>query len=449
MTTSASKKHNVSRREFLNLKELLEEARVKKIPVEIDLTWVKDLQGSDNILELDVNLLDKSLDPSKGGILPPHLGNEEWKRTIGDKATYLGRYQIPNQYVLFNAEEVQPRAKALDHDHRLDLKISFNAQGYKLDAPCPVATITKDLNKYTVKGLSGFHRYSVFTDNDTGLNAVSQDSYFYDLYKFDTPLYEVIARNITNHHNNPAKSLTKKDLVKEVTNAIEANIIEREVDAIKQFVNAIASDKPAYWRSDIAKLGFSKAGVTPQFRSYSTKGDNQFTLSYSVENEHNLVRMGVEGRSDEELLAQGYILFCAHRGDAVGAWAKGIYRAGQLGLPVWILGYAANLPNDTLEVFRSGWIEEFVDYKENVIAFAYNLFHDDDKETVEIIDGLDEDKFQIRLGGFMPQHSQVDPKSGGAPTERGIVDVYGNTIVFDPTGEKTGTMSDCLTLTQP
>ena len=41
MTTSASKKHNVSRREFLNLKELLEEARVKKIPVEIDLTWVK------------------------------------------------------------------------------------------------------------------------------------------------------------------------------------------------------------------------------------------------------------------------------------------------------------------------------------------------------------------------------------------------------------------------
>ena len=99
MTTSASKKHNVSRREFLNLKELLEEARVKKIPVEIDLTWVKDLQGTENILELDVNLLDKSLDPSQGGILPPHLGNEEWKRTIGDKATYLGRYQIPNKYV--------------------------------------------------------------------------------------------------------------------------------------------------------------------------------------------------------------------------------------------------------------------------------------------------------------------------------------------------------------
>ena len=49
----------------------------------------------------------------------------------------------------------------------------------------------------------------------------------------------------------------------------------------------------------------------------------------------------------------------------------------------------------------------------------------------------------------MPQHAQVDPKAGGAPTERGIVDVYGNTITFDPIGKKTGTMSDCLTLTQP
>ena len=426
-------------------KDILANARVQNMPHNVDLQWAKDLNGSENTLGLDVDLLYKSVDPSEGGILPPHLGNEEWKKFIGDNATFLGRYQIPNVHVSFNAEEVQPRAKALDHDHRLDLKISFNAQGYKLDAPCPVATTTKDLNRYKVKGLSGFHRYSVFTDKDTGINAVRQDSYFYDLYEFNSPLYEVIARNITNHHNNPAKSLTKKDLVKEVTNAIEANIIEREVDAIKQFVNAIASDKPAYWRNDIAKLGFAKAGVTPQFRSYSTKGDNQFTLSYAIQNEHNLVRMGVEGRSDEELLAQGYILFAAHRGDAVGAWSKGIYRAGQLGLPIWILGYAANLEDD-LELFRSDWIEEFVDYKENVIAFAYNLFHDDDKETFQIIDALDEDKFQIRLAGFMPQHAQVDPKAGGAPTERGIVDVYGNTIEFNPIGEN---MNDCLTLTQP
>ena len=427
------------------LEDLVKEAKERKLPIDIELSWHKDLKGSHNSLKLNSDVLEKSLDPREGGVLPPHLGNEEWKKFIGKNATYLGRFQVPNQYVSYDGTKVQPRVKILDHDHRLDLKVSFNSQGYKLNAPCPIATTTQDLNRFTVRGLSGFHRYSVFTDKDKGNNAVYQGSYFYDIYEFKTPLHEVIARNITNHHNDPKKSQTKADLKKEVINAIEAKIIENNPQAIDEFVNVIASDKPAYWRNDIAKAGYEAAKVTPSFRSYSTKGDNKFTLAYAIENEHNLVKMGVDNRSDEELLAQGYILFAAHRGDAVGAWSKGIYRAGQLGLPIWILGYAANLEND-LEEFRSDWIEEFVDYKEKVIAFAYNLFHNDDKEISDIIKELNEDKFQIRLAGFMPQHSQVDPKSGGAPTERGIVDVFGKTIDFNPIGED---MSDCLTLTQP
>ena len=70
---------------------ILAAARIKKMPVEIDLEWVKDLRGTENTLELDEDLLDKSLDPSQGGVLPPHLGNDEWKNFIGDNATFLGR----------------------------------------------------------------------------------------------------------------------------------------------------------------------------------------------------------------------------------------------------------------------------------------------------------------------------------------------------------------------
>jgi len=429
-----------------SIEDLVKKARQRKMPIDIELAWEKDIKGSDNALELDANVLYKSLDPRQGGVLPPHLGNEEWQKFIGDNATYLGRFQIPNLNVSFDGTKVQPRAKILDHDHRLDLKVSYNSQGYKLDAPCPIASTTDDLNRFMVRGLSGFHRYSVFTDNDKGNNAIYQGSYFYDVYEFKTPLHEVIARNITNHHNDPKKSQTKADLKKEVVNAIKANIIENTPRAIDEFVNMIASDKPAYWRKDIAKAGYEAAQVTPQFRSYSTKGDNKFTLSYAVKNELGLVRMGVEGRSDDELKAQGYILFCAHQGDAVGAWAKGIFRAAALNLPIWIIGYAPTLPSDTLEVFRSEWIKDFLKYKEQVITFAYRLYHDDDKETLDIIKNFDEDKFQIRLAGFMPQYSQVDPKSGGAPTERGIVDVYGKTVEFNPVGEN---MNDCMSLTQP
>ena len=420
---------------------LVKKAReTQKMPLEVELMWAKGLTNAQNQLKLDGDLLYKSYDPEVGGVLPPHLGNKEWIKFIGKDAEYLGRYHIPNTSLTYDAKVVQPRKKELDHDHRLDLKISFNAQGYKLDAPCPVATITTDLNSTQLKGLSGFHRFSVMTDQEKGQNAVYQDSYFYDVYKFKTPLAEVIARNITNHHNNPAKSLTKQDLIKEVTNAIEHQLIERNVQAIEQFVNTIASDKPAYWRKDIAKKGFEKAEVVPSFRSYSTKGDNQYTLKYAVENEFNLVPMGVENRTDQELLDQGYILFCGHRGDAVGAWAKGIYRAAQLGIPVWILGYAANLTED-LPAFRENWVEQFLDYKEFLIRFSYTLFNDD-MDTLDILNKYEElinEKFQIKFGGFLPQHSKADPKSGGAPTEVGIVNEKGESVEFDPEG-------DCLTL---
>ena len=39
---------------------ILTAARIKKMPVEIDLEWVKDLRGTENTLELDEDLLDKS-----------------------------------------------------------------------------------------------------------------------------------------------------------------------------------------------------------------------------------------------------------------------------------------------------------------------------------------------------------------------------------------------------
>ena len=140
------------------LEDLVKEAKERKLPIDIELSWHKDLKGSDNSLKLNSDVLEKSLDPREGGVLPPHLGNEEWKKFIGKNATYLGRFQVPNQYVSYDGTKVQPRVKILDHDHRLDLKVSFNSQGYKLNAPCPIATTTQDLNRFTVRGLSGFHR---------------------------------------------------------------------------------------------------------------------------------------------------------------------------------------------------------------------------------------------------------------------------------------------------
>ena len=59
-----------------SIEDLVKKARQRKLPIDIELAWEKDIKGSDNALELDANVLDKSLDPRQGGVLPPHLGNE-------------------------------------------------------------------------------------------------------------------------------------------------------------------------------------------------------------------------------------------------------------------------------------------------------------------------------------------------------------------------------------
>ena len=52
---------------------------------------------------------------------------------------------------------------------------------------------------------------------------------------------------------------------------------------------------------------------------------------------------------------------------------------------------------------------------------------------------IDEDKFPVKLAGFLPQWVRPNDQNHGKPSEIGLVDVQGNTLTFDPKGQ-------CLTL---
>ena len=63
----------------------------------------------------------------------------------------------------------------------------------------------------------------------------------------------------------------------------------------------------------------------------------------------------------------------------------------------------------------------------------------DSLNTDDLVRGINQDAFPIKLAGFFPQHTSRNANDGGRPTEVGLVDVNGKTIKFDPNGE-------CLTL---
>tara|TARA_Y100001963_G_C6736430_1_gene426658 strand:+ start:243 stop:1484 length:1242 start_codon:yes stop_codon:yes gene_type:complete len=409
----------------------------QKVSGQAQIVWDLKLKTCLNILGINEDTLQKSIDAA-----PPLHETKRWQDTFGDNAVYLGRFIIPDEYVLYNEEE-QPRNKSNEDQHVQELINSYEQQGYRSQSQPPIAVPAEQLvNPNHVRGLSGFHRLAA-------RQSIGQQSYIIDLYHFSSPKWERVARNWTNHHLDPKLNQTWRDYEKEVTNAIEANIIEKDAASIKEFVNLIAADFSYTKRKRICEACNDAHQVHPNFRAFaSRKGDGPKTLQGYLKG-LNFPLMGFQGRTDnngEAMKEQGYLLYSADCGDVLRGWASGLYHATLWDIPVWLFGYSPNRVDDIIK-YREDFIEDFVDYKEMLIKWAFKVSGSDVTDVEEMLELVDHSTFDVKLGGFYPQYVKPDPKHGGNPTEVGIVDVYGNTLYsdasqFDPS-------ADCLTLTQP
>ena len=380
------------------------------VPVSTEMAWAKIAKTCTNPFGLTDETVNESLE-----VCPP----VEYK---GGK--FLGRYLIPDAFVRYNPEE-QPRDKSNDADHVNDLVNSYEVQGYLLNAHPPIASFDEqsiDLNQ--LRGQSGFNRKE-------SREKFGQEVAIYDVYEWESRYHEVIARNQANHHQNPQLSQTKHDYLKEVCNAVAADVIPADADAISEFVDEIASDKTSKIRNWIKKTALNNCQVYPNFRTYNSTGTGKDTLKGFLVSQ-KYPRQGIEGRDDKALQEQGCITYCAGNGDNMQAWARGVEHGTNKDLTVWIFGYAPNRVPD-LEEFRKDWIEDFNTMKQTYITFASNIAEDGGSIIV------DEDIFPVKFAGFLPQYVKPDPKLHGKPTENTLVDQYGNSVKFDPDG-------DCLTL---
>jgi len=381
------------------------------VSADILMTWRKVLQTCNNPLGLTEETLEKSLETA-----PP-------LEFAG--ATYLGRYFVPRQFVRYDEEE-QPRDKNNEADHVNDLVNNYEAIGYRLDAQPPIVCFDKnDTSKLKLKGQSGFNR-------GEALDRIGQECYFFDVYEYESLYWEIVARNVSNHHSNPQLAQKWTDYQKEVVGAVAQGAIPATKDAIDAFVEVIAKDKTCKVRKRIKDACYNTCEVFPNFRTYNSTGHGKNTLNGFVK-ENNFAKQGVDGRSDEELIEQGYIIYCSGEGNNKATWGRAITHATRLGIPVWFIGYS-NKRVTNLEGFRENYIREFNQQKEIFVEFAKNILGEDGEYS--------EEDFPVKLAGFMAQYVKPNPKDQGRPTEYGMVDMYGNSIKLDPDGE-------CLTLSQP
>ena len=373
--------------------------------------WDKLLATCANPLGLDEDLLEKSKE-----VCPPR---------VYENATYRGRFLVPRSVLRYNEEE-QPRDKNNDAVHVNNLLNDFEVNRYNVHCQPPICCFDEENRHEThLRGQSGFNRDEVF-------KRMGQEMVIVDIYDYESKMWEVVARNQSNHHSNPALTQSKNDYIKEVCNAVDAGTIEGTSDSIDIFVDLIAKDKTSKIRRQIKDTCYNNCKTYPNFRTYSSSGSvkSKNTLRGFVK-DYGLAPAGVEGRSDNELIQQGYILYCAGQGDNKATWMRAIAHGTRLGLPVWIFGYAPTRKPD-LKEFRESWVEEFNELKELCITFS---------EAITDSDGTDinEDSFPVKFAGFLPQYVKPNPKDGGKPTENTLVDVEGEPVRFDPDG-------DCLTL---
>lgn len=386
--------------------------QTSSVPFEVQLIWDKTAQSVANPLGLTEETVQESLEKS-----PP---------AMYEGATFLGRYLIPRQFVRYDLKE-QPRDKNNEADHVNNLVNNFEVYGYKSDCPPPICCFDgEDLNPTALKAQSGYNRFEALT-------RIGQDLYIFDVYKFESRYWEIVVRNQSNHHANPQLPQKITDYIKEVCNAVDCGVIPRDEDAISNFVDLIASDRSAKSRKKIKVDCFNNCQVYPNFRTYNSVGHSENTLNGFIKN-HKFAKQGVEGRTDSELIAQGYITYCCGAGDNKSTWGRALAHASRLGIPVYMFGYAPNRVPD-LQKFRENFISEFNEMKALMIELSAELCDAD-------VSTIDEENFPIKLAGFLAQYVKPNPQDKGRPTEEGLVDMYGNDIEFNGS-------QPCLSLTQP
>ena len=385
----------------------------KIVPLAIHVEWNRINLNQPNPLKLDDDVIYESLD------LAPPL---EFKG-----GTFLGRHLVPSSSQSFDIDD-QPRDKSFDPNHVDGLTNKFTLMGYNISAPPPIGIISEG-NKFNVDMSSGFHR-------NKACNVLGQAFYPVDIYEFENDLDKRVARNKTNHHQDLTLSQTLSDYVKEIVQAANAGEIEKTVTAVGALAERLAGgDKTNDQIESIAKRASNLIGtVYSNFAVYSSKKGGkagEHTLTNWLESQ-GIVKQGVEFRTDEELINQGYISYCAAEGDNKATWARAIFHGQRLGIPVWIFGYSSTRTDDLLK-FRNDYKTEFVDYKNIMIDWAASIM----KSVPD--DGIDEDAFCVKFAGFLNQHKLPNANDKGRPTEIGLVNAEGKSIKFDYLGE-------CLTL---
>ena len=293
----------------------------------------------------------------------------------------------------------QPREKNIEEGQR-DTEQSFRVNNVLYDREVMVAELCDDGVEELISGYGRKHTFK-----NMGVT-----TYFWDVVKFDSPYWKAIWKRKLN---------ASKDHIAKGTPNTEGTYIKGLVE--------LKEDKSFNWRDD------DEIRTALFEMSDGQLDEKQIEKLLKKFRKSNLKHIGIIAYNKTEANAEAKEL-----GLATGGYVKDIsssaydkvgyvYRTGNLENEIigWVKFYDAY----SKKIQITGYIEH-TDLDEKVIGNQRRAFIKQLDSTIDVMKKFLPVEFHdiVQFNGFLAQITTPDPKQGGKPRERGLVDVKGNII---------------------
>jgi hypothetical protein len=291
------------------------------------------------------------------------------------------------------------RVQGKSKDNVTKIEESYKAKGLLLTLPVQVVEVDPQ-NKNRFCGVSGTHRNKA-QDN------LGWDYAIYDVVEFETPRARLVFGGTSNHHN-PADPLTKHDIHKLISTAIQTKAIADDDVSVKDFIDEVAADRSAQTKRSLFK----------SYRQTHSKFENLEAFG------------GVEANKKAEELSLPYLGDVNFEQTGEYGYIKepgGYKTVMHSGLKLWLdvdedillTGYITN-PDPTTLSKRREHDKKDVD---NLNNFLYEVAAKMTNMDLDEVKKLG--KAPFKYNGFLPQVISADPDKGGLPVETNVVDADG------------------------
>jgi len=297
---------------------------------------------------------------------------------------------------------LQPREKKLEEQHHDELRSSFLANGILYDKEVMVVEERAD-GKLELQ--SGFNRLHVL------LEELGIQTWFVDVVKYTTPFFKALWKrrfNATRNHIAVGVPNTEGSFLLGLSEARKTNAFDwRDNDKVLIALHFMANGSKT--ENQLQKL-------LDKWRQTNHKDDHVTGLNSSMANivaeKMNLPSKGYEKNASKSWY--GRTGFHVYGGDFSAKIKRYVDHYDYYGVPVELYGYIQHVIVGEIKKHRQEQLDKFDETCEWMVNHLDPKYH-----------GC------VVWKGWHAQLTSPNPKDGGLPLERGIVDKNG-TILLDP-----------------